>query len=165
MKWHELGEKNCPVARSLSILGDRWTLLIIRNAFLRTCRFEDFQKQLGITRHLLSDRLNRLVEKKVFKKVLYQEAPKRYEYKLTEAGLALYPVMLALTKWGNTWMNEDGSHPPLEYVHKPCGHKTSPELRCTECGEEIHPRDMMPMLDGVQGNADLPLATPDFLAG
>lgn len=146
MKWHELGDTHCPVARSLSILGDRWTLLIIRNAFLRTRRFEDFQKQLGITRHLLSDRLNRLVGNKVFQKVLYQEAPKRYEYRLTEAGVALYPVILTLSKWGNTWMN-DGSHPPLEFVHKPCGHKTSPELRCTECGEEIQTRDMMPILD------------------
>lgn len=68
MKWHELGEMSCPIARSLSIFGDRWTLLIIRNAFLRTRRFDDFQKQLGITRHLLTERLNRLVENKILKK-------------------------------------------------------------------------------------------------
>ena len=92
MKWHELGEMSCPIARSLSIFGDRWTLLIIRNAFLRTRRFDDFQKQLGITRHLLTERLNRLVDNKIFEKVLYQEAPKRYEYKLTEKGLALYQI-------------------------------------------------------------------------
>lgn len=91
MKWHELGEMSCPIARSLSIFGDRWTLLIIRNAFLRTRRFDDFQKQLGITRHLLTERLNRLVENKIFEKVLYQEAPKRYEYKLTDKGLEVVP--------------------------------------------------------------------------
>ena len=146
MKWNELGNVHCPVARSLSILGDRWTLLIIRNAFLRTRRFDDFQKQLGITRHLLTDRLNRLVEKDIMKKVLYQEAPKRYEYRLTESGIALYPVLLVLSNWGNNWLNDNSSHPPLEFIHTPCGHKTTPQLRCSECNEEIHARDMQPLL-------------------
>ncbi|MZR64390.1 helix-turn-helix domain-containing protein [Alcanivorax sp. DP30] len=146
MKWHQLGDMNCPVGRSLSILGDRWTLLIIRNAFLRTHRFEDFQKQLGMTRHLLADRLNRLVEKEVLKKVLYQDGPKRYEYRLTDAGQALYPVILMLGKWGNNWLNDGADHPPLEFIHNPCGHKTDPQLRCSECGEELHARDMQPLL-------------------
>ena len=75
MKWHELGEMSCPIARSLSIFGDRWTLLIIRNAFLRTRRFDDFQKQLGLTRHLLTECFNSLVEYKIFETVLYEEAP------------------------------------------------------------------------------------------
>lgn len=149
MKWHELGDMNCPIARSTAVLGDRWTLLIIRNAFMRTRRFDDFQKQLGITRHLLSDRLNRLVEKNILVKKLYQEAPKRYEYRLTEAGLALYPVILALTKWGNTWLNEENSHPPLQFIHKPCGHKTDPQIVCSECGEELYARDMAPFIEGV----------------
>lgn len=146
MKWHELGEVSCPVARSLSILGDRWTLLIIRNAFMKTRRFDDFQKQLGITRHLLADRLNRLVENNIFTKVLYQEAPKRYEYRLTKAGLELYPVILVLTKWGNAWLNEDNSHPPFQFVHKPCGHVSVPQLVCSECSEELHARDMEPFI-------------------
>ncbi|MCH8542689.1 MAG: helix-turn-helix transcriptional regulator [Alcanivorax sp.] len=149
MKWHELGEMDCPIARSLSILGDRWTLLIIRNAFMGTRRFDDFQKQLGITRHLLSDRLNRLTEKDIFTKVRYQDAPKRYEYRLAEAGLALYPIILMLTKWGNIWLNDDNSHPPLQVIHKPCGHVTDPQLRCSECGEELHARDMAPFVDKV----------------
>ena len=149
MKWHELGDMNCPIARSTAVLGDRWTLLIIRNAFMRTRRFDDFQKQLGITRHLLSDRLNRLGEKNILVKKLYQEAPKRYEYRLTESGLALYPVILALTKWGNTWLNEENSHPPLQFIHKPCGHKTDPQTVCSECGEELHARDMAPFIEDV----------------
>ncbi len=153
MKWHELGEMNCPVARSLSIFGDRWTLLIIRNAFMRTRRFDDFQKQLGITRHLLSERLNRLVEHKIFEKVLYQEAPKRYEYKLTERGLALYPIILTLTSWGNRWLNDDNTYPRVEYIHKPCGHKTSLIMRCSACDDEIRAKDMLPTLDLTQ-NAD-----------
>jgi len=77
MKWNELSEMSCPIARSLALLGDRWTLLIIRNAFLRTRRFDDFQKQIGMTRHLLTERLNRLVDSDILSKVLYQNAPKR----------------------------------------------------------------------------------------
>lgn len=146
MKWHELGEMSCPIARSLSIFGDRWTLLIIRNAFMRTRRFDDFQKQLGITRHLLTERLNRLVEHQVFEKVLYHEAPKRYEYKLTEKGLALYPIILAFTDWGNSWLNENNQHPRIEYLHKTCGHRTDPKMRCCACGDELHAKDMMPLL-------------------
>ena len=87
-----------------------------------TRRFDDFQKQLGITRHLLSDRL-------------------------TEAGLALYPVILVLTQWGNTWLDENGKHPPLELMHKPCGHKTDSQLRCSEFGEALHTKDMIPVMD------------------
>lgn len=107
MKWGDLSEVNCPIARSLSILGDRWTLLIIRNAFMRTKRFDDFQKQLGITRHLLTERLNRLVEYKILEKVLYQDAPKRYEYHLTKKGYTLSPILFAYIEWGNTWMFEE----------------------------------------------------------
>ncbi|MDE2420388.1 MAG: helix-turn-helix transcriptional regulator [Gammaproteobacteria bacterium] len=148
MKWQELGEMNCPIARSLSIFGDRWTLLIIRNSFLRTRRFDDFQKQLGITRHLLSERLTRLVEHQIFDKVQYQDAPKRYEYRLTERGLALYPILLALTNWGNDWMN-DGTFAKLEYIHKPCGKKTQPMVVCSECGESLKAHDMLPLFEDV----------------
>lgn len=107
MKWDELSEMNCPIARTLSILGDRWTLLIVRNAFMNTKKFDEFQKQLGITRHLLTERLNRLVEYKILEKVLYQEAPKRYEYHLTKKGFTLLPILLAYTEWGNKWMFEE----------------------------------------------------------
>lgn len=133
MKWHELGEMQCPVARSLAILGDRWTLLIIRNAFMRTRRFDDFQKQLGITRHLLTERLKRLVEHQIFEKVLYQQSPKRYEYKLTQCGLDLYPVILALTAWGNRWLNENNQFPVLNYIHNDCQHQTEAQMTCLHC--------------------------------
>ncbi|XID74538.1 winged helix-turn-helix transcriptional regulator [Alkanindiges sp. WGS2144] len=145
MKWHELGEMNCPIARSLSILGDRWTLLIIRNAFMRTRRFDDFQKQLGITRHLLTERLNRLVENNIFQKVLYQEAPKRYEYKLTDKGLALYPVIMAISQWGNQWLNEAQQFQKLEYMHKSCGHVAQPTMSCNHCGEALHAKNVLPV--------------------
>ena len=146
MKWDQVSELNCPIARSLSLLGDRWTLLVIRNAFMRTRRFDDFQKQLGMTRHLLAERLSRLVHDGVFEKVLYQEKPKRYEYKLTDKGLALYPILLAYTAWGNTWMNDDNKIIEIEYVHTPCDHKTSLSLRCSECHEVLLPKEMKPFI-------------------
>ncbi|MDM1247657.1 winged helix-turn-helix transcriptional regulator [Acinetobacter sichuanensis] len=142
MKWHELGELQCPIARSLSILGDRWTLLIIRNAFMSTKRFDDFQRELGITRHLLTERIQRLVEHNIFEKVLYNEAPKRYEYKLTEKGLALYPIILAFSSWGNLWQNENQEFPEVKYKHKNCGHFTRPEMTCDCCHEKIDPKQM-----------------------
>ena len=96
MKWQEVGETPCSMARSLAILGDRWTLLILRNCFLGMRRFDEFQASLGVTRQVLADRLSRLVEAGALKKVPYQERPPRYEYRLTEMGHDLHPVLLAL---------------------------------------------------------------------
>ena len=119
MKWDEIGQIPCSVARTLSVIGDRWTLLVLRNAFLGVRRFEHFQRDLGTTRHLLSDRLSKLVEHGILRRVRYQEKPDRYEYRLTEKGLDLQPVLLALVGWGDRWMaGEDG--PPMVYVHRSC---------------------------------------------
>ncbi|MDF2445932.1 MAG: Transcriptional regulator, HxlR family [Moraxellaceae bacterium] len=144
MKWQDVGEMPCSVARSLSILGDRWTLLILRNAFLAVRRFDDFQSQLGVTRHILAERLSRLVETGVLKKVAYQDNPPRYEYRLTEMGRDLYPVLLALTTWGDKWLDE-GKGVPLEYVHKSCGHKFRPTMVCSECRAPVTPHDVQPV--------------------
>ena len=88
MRWDELEKEACSVARTVSVIGDRWTLLVLRECFLRVRRFEEFQSRLGITRHLLADRLRKLVKEGVLQKVAYQERPKRYEYKHTDKGLA-----------------------------------------------------------------------------
>lgn len=143
MKWQDVGEMSCSVARTLSVIGDRWTMLVVRNAFLGTRRFDDFQSTLGMTRHLLADRLARLVEAGVLKKVAYQDRPKRYEYRLTEKGRDLYPVLLSLTAWGDKWLDE-GHGPPVEYRHKTCGNKTKPTLVCSECHEPLDPREVLP---------------------
>lgn len=103
MKWSEATEQNCPIAQSLAIFGDRWTLLIIRNAFLGMTRFEQFQKHLGLTRHVLSERLSRLVEQGIFEKQAYVERQQRFEYVLTEKGLALAPILKAMLQWGVAW--------------------------------------------------------------
>ncbi len=81
----------CSVARTVSVIGDRWTLLILRDCFLRVRRFEEFQERLGITRHVLADRLRKLVKAGVLRKVAYQARPRRYEYRLTDKGLDLHP--------------------------------------------------------------------------
>lgn len=141
MKWQEVGETPCSMARSLAILGDRWTLLILRNCFLGMRRFDEFQASLGVTRQVLADRLSRLVEAGALKKVPYQERPPRYEYRLTEMGHDLHPVLLALANWGDRWLDE-GRGAPVEYVHKACGHKFRPTMVCPECGEPVGSRDV-----------------------
>ena len=91
MRWEDVDSQICSMARALAIFGDRWTLLIIRDAFRRVKRFSHFQKSLGITKHRLADRLNRLVEAGIMIKVPYDESGKRFEYRLTEKGIDLYP--------------------------------------------------------------------------
>jgi DNA-binding HxlR family transcriptional regulator len=105
MKWDELTDDWCPVARASSIVGDRWTLLIVRDAFLGISRFDDFQKSLGVTRHVLAQRLKRLVEVGVLEKKRYQQRPERFDYVLTERGRDLSPVLDNLRSWGREHMS------------------------------------------------------------
>ncbi|PTU30874.1 winged helix-turn-helix transcriptional regulator [Stenotrophobium rhamnosiphilum] len=156
MKWQNLGETPCSIARSLAIVGDRWTILILRNAFLRTRRFDDFQQQLSITRHLLASRLAKLVKLGVLAKVPYQEKPPRYEYLLTEMGRDWYSVQLALVAWGDKWLaGTEG--PPVEYVHRNCGKKFTPTVSCSECGETINPREITPIANRMRLPSDISL--------
>ena len=141
MRWDEIGQYTCSVARALSVVGERWTLLILRDAFLGTRRFAQFQQHLGITRHRLSERLSKLVEHGVLVKVPYQDRPVRYDYRLTRKGLALYPVLMSLGQWGDEWMDK-GEGAPLEYVHQPCGKRTQAVLTCSECGEPLRPEEV-----------------------
>jgi DNA-binding HxlR family transcriptional regulator len=141
MRWSEIGDLTCSVARALSVVGDRWTLLVLRDAFLGIRRFEDFHSDLGTSRHRLADRLRKLVEHGILDRVPYQERPPRFEYRLTEKGRDLYPVVVSLTRWGDRWM-ADADGPPLELVHRRCGRRIVPALSCPECGETVGARDM-----------------------
>lgn len=152
MKWSELGEMDCPIARSLAILGDRWTLLIIRNAFLKVRRFDDFQSQLGITRHVLAERIKRLVDHEIFEKVIYNQSHNRYEYKLTEKGKALYPIIVSISIWGNKWNNENTEYSEIYYVHTSCHNQIVPKLVCPCCNEEVDSRLMLPFFKDTFGN-------------
>ena len=93
--------QNCSVARTLELVGERWTLLIVRDAFLGRRRFDEFQESLGIARNILTDRLQKLVDHGIFERVRYQERPKRYEYQLTDKGRDLRVPLLALMQWGD----------------------------------------------------------------
>ncbi|MDA1252959.1 MAG: helix-turn-helix domain-containing protein [Proteobacteria bacterium] len=141
MKWEEIGDQPCSVARTLSVLGDRWTMLILRNAFMGVRRFDDFQRSLGLTRHVLSERLKRLVEHEILVKVPYVQRQERFEYQLTEKGLDLYPIILAMVQWADKWMDL-GMGKPLEFTHKSCGKKIKPKVVCSECNDQIHVQDV-----------------------
>ena len=141
MHWNSLEDEACSVARTVSIIGDRWTLLILRDCFLRVRRFEEFQRRLGVTRPILSDRLRKLVDKFILAKVPYQQGPLRYEYRLTPKGLALYPIMLAIVHWGDEHMSDKKGR-PLLHQHSVCGHDFDPVLVCSECAAAIQPREV-----------------------
>ena len=140
MKWEEIDTQVCSVARALSIVGERWTLLIVRDAFKGSRRFEEFQRNLGVTRHRLAERLSGLVEAGVMTKVPYQDKPVRNEYRLTRMGLGLYPVLMSLSDWGDTWL-DGGKGAPTEYWHARCGNVTGPLMVCRECHEPLRPEE------------------------
>ena len=143
MRWDEVGEETCSIARACSVLGDRWTLLVLREAFLRTRRFEDFQRRLGAARNIVAQRLARLVEHGILERRPYQARPPRFEYRLTEKGRDLYPVLMALVRWGDRWMDA-GEGAPVEHVHAACGRVMHAEPVCSECGERLDPREVTP---------------------
>lgn len=141
MQWSQLDAEACSLARTLSIIGDRWTLLIVRDAFLRIRRFDDFQERLGIGRPILADRLQKLVSAGILAKVPYQERPVRYEYRLTPKGLDLYPVIISLVHFGDKHLAGPEGRPVL-HRHLACGNLFEPVLTCSACGEPIGPRDV-----------------------
>ena len=141
MRWDGLADEECSLARSLAVVGDRWTLLILREAFLRVRRFDAFQARLGIARRVLTERLAGLVADGVLERVAYQQRPERFEYRLTDKGLALYPVILALVHWGDAFYADDNG-PPVLHRHKGCGHDFRSVLTCSECGEAIGAKDV-----------------------
>ncbi len=103
-RWNELATDWCPVARALSVIGDRWTFLIVRDCFLGKSRFEEFQTSLGVTRHVLSDRLKRLVDQGVLERNSYSQRPLRYEYRLSDKGRDFAPALVGLKDWGKKYM-------------------------------------------------------------
>jgi DNA-binding HxlR family transcriptional regulator len=136
MRWKDLSDQPCPIARSLSILGDRWTLLILRDCFLGFRRFEAFQASLAISRTILRDRLNHLVDNGLLIRRAYQDNPARFEYLLTPSGKSLQGVMLMLADWGNQQAVGQGGL-LVTHVHKACGHEFRPLVACSECGDRV----------------------------
>jgi DNA-binding HxlR family transcriptional regulator len=135
MKRKSFTDMACSVAQCLEVVGEWWTMLILRDAFLGVTRFDDFQQRLGIARNVLTHRLAALVEQDILVKVPYQEHPPRYDYRLTDKGRDLWLVVTAMREWGDRWAAPDGA--PLEVVHHACGHVTTTVPVCSECGEPL----------------------------
>lgn len=127
----------CSIAATLAVIGDRWTVLILRDIFRGVHRFSDLQEELGIARNLLSHRLSRLVDVEILEKVPYQDRPPRYEYRLTDKGRDLSPSLIALMGWGDRWMA--GGQPPTVLVHDRCGTPLEQRVECPACEQEITP--------------------------
>jgi DNA-binding HxlR family transcriptional regulator len=140
MGWHETRGAPCSISRALGVVGERWTLLILREIFQGSSRFDELRGALGISRNVLSGRLDALVNDGVLEKVLYQDRPVRYAYRLTAKGRDLYPVLLSLLRWGDRWLSE-GDRPPLTLIHRGCGKAITPETTCDHCGEPLHPQN------------------------
>jgi DNA-binding HxlR family transcriptional regulator len=131
----------CAVAAALEHIGDRWTLLVLREAFFGVRRFEEIRKNTGAARNILADRLARLVDAGILRREQYSERPPRDEYRLTEKGLDLYPVIITLARWGGKW-GELALGAAIELQHRSCGAIVEPQLTCPECGEPVEARDM-----------------------
>jgi DNA-binding HxlR family transcriptional regulator len=133
---------SCSIARAMELLGERWTILILREAFWGVRRFSELQRNLGIARNILSARLHTLVSAEILERSLYQEEPERYEYRLTERGLDLYPAIVTIMRWGDKHLaGDDGA--PLVLRHT-CGHDAAPELVCSHCGQPLDAHDVAP---------------------
>jgi DNA-binding HxlR family transcriptional regulator len=130
---------NCSVARPLSFLGERWALLVLRDLFLGRRRFDEIQESLGVASNVLSQRLATLVEEGIVERRRYSEHPERFEYRLTEKGRDLQPVLLALLAWGDRYTARPEG-PPLETVHSECGHTFHMIPSCSECGGALDSR-------------------------
>lgn len=148
--------QTCSVARALEVVGERWTLLILRDLFLGVRRFEAIQRDLGIARNILATRLDKLVAAGIAERRRYNERPPRDEYRLTEKGLDLWPTIVSLMQWGDRHAPSPGG-PPTVLRHRGCGGSVSAHLTCERCGIELGPRDTQ-VFAGPGAPANHPLA-------
>jgi len=139
MKHDELDGLYCSVARTWSVIGERWTMMILRECFRGERRYDHFRSKLGLGSNVLNDRLRVLVDEGILDRVRYQDRPARYEYRLTNKGADLYPVLLSLAAWGDKYKN---AHPPVRLFHRACGHAADPRMTCAHCGEPLSWREM-----------------------
>jgi DNA-binding HxlR family transcriptional regulator len=149
----------CPVARVMEVIGDRWTLLIVRDVFQSLHRFQQLEASLGLSRHVLSERLDRLVEEGVLERRRYQERPERFEYHLTEKGFGLWKVLAQITLWGDEhYPTPAGPHRDIR--HAGCGGSMDDRFNCERCGQALDATDlevaMGPGLLAVAAETDSP---------
>ncbi len=145
----------CSLASALEVIGERWSLLIVRDVLLGLRRFDEIQSDLGIARNVLNARLTRLLDQGVLEKRLYQERPPRYEYRLTDKGLDLWPAIVALMQWGNRYTSP-AAGPPVVLEHRGCGGAVDEHRICETCGARLSVRDVR-ALPGPGATAGHPL--------
>ncbi len=133
--------RDCSVERTVEIFGDRWALLILRESFFGVRYYDDFLASLGISTNILSDRLRTLVHHQILDRRQDDQDGRRFSYRLTERGMDLYSVTLALMQWGDKWLAGKRG-PPLALTHRRCGHRLQATMCCTACGEPVDPRDV-----------------------
>lgn len=140
MQRTDFGAMACSIARTLGVVGEPWSLLIVRDINVGMHRFDELQADLGVSRKVLTERLNHLVEHGVLERRPYDNRP-RHEYHLTDKGTDLVDVLMVMVRWGDTWLAGTAG-PPVLYRHHACGEVTSVDLRCSGCGEPMHAGDV-----------------------
>lgn len=141
MLGNDYSKQVCGIASALELIGERWSLLIVRDVFLGLRRFDEIQSDLGIARNVLQTRLRRLIEHGVLERHPYQERPSRYEYRLTEKGIDLWPTVFALMKWGDRYA-ATAAGPPVLVEHRDCGGAVDEHRVCERCGARLSARDV-----------------------
>ena len=136
MERKSFSKMDCSVAQCLEVTGEWWSMLIVRDALLGVTRFDVFQKRLGVARNVLQQRLERLIEFGVMEKSMYSEHPPRYDYRLTEKGRDLWPIINAMRQWGDQYSAPQG--PPVRLLHRSCGNEATGIVVCSECGEVMN---------------------------
>jgi DNA-binding HxlR family transcriptional regulator len=152
---NDYSSQTCSIAGALEVVGERWSLLIVRNVFLGLRRFDQIQSNLGIARNVLQTRLERLVEQGVLERRLYRERPPRHEYRLTEKGLDLWPTIVALMQWGDRYAAPPAG-PPVLLEHRGCGGAVDEHRICEKCGKPLTARESR-ALPGPGASPDHPL--------
>lgn len=155
MLGNDYANQTCSIAGALEVVGERWSLLIVRDIMLGLRRFDELQSHLGIARNVLQTRLAKLTEQGVIERRRYQERPPRHEYLLTDKGLDLWPAMIALMQWGDRYACPDGGA-PVVIEHRGCGGAVDAHRTCERCGARLNVRDVK-ALPGPGAASDHPL--------
>jgi DNA-binding HxlR family transcriptional regulator len=141
MQRTQFGDMACSIARTLDVIGEPWSPLILRNLYIGVTRFEQLQQSLGISRKVLTERLRWLAENGVLERREYSARPPRFEYLLTAKGLELCDLLLVMVRWGDRWLAGEAG-PPVLYRHHACGESSHVELSCSVCGEPMRATDV-----------------------
>ncbi len=131
---------DCSIARTMAVLGEPWTALVLRDLFIGVTRFDALHTHLGVSRKVLTERLTRLVNEEIVVKRAYAQRPERFDYVLTGKGWELCDVLLAVTSWGDRWTTAEAGPPALLH-HRECDHLATAEIHCSHCGEPLHAAD------------------------